>query len=373
MIITDVETHVLRQPEPVDITAADGSQETVLVRVLTDEGLVGIAEIDSMPEVVQAVIDAPRKHRVCSGLRALVVGEDPFAIRRLWNRMYQGSMFYGRRGAVMHALSGIDIALWDLVGKAVGKPVCDLLGGRKRERIKAYASVLMPETPGEVEQLVHGLRTAGFQAIKLGWGPLGKDPELDIELVKAAREVGGWDFDLMLDVGFEWSNLADPAAHARRLQEYQPYWIEEPFWPDQLASYARLADQIDAPIAAGEEDATVHDFVDLMRAGVSIVQPDVTRAGGLSEVIRIAERAQLDGRRMVPHSWGSSIIKAATLQVIGAMERAEYFEYSVPRNELSRNLASEIPVNDGYVDIPNEPGLGIELNEQAIDKYAVAS
>src|SRR5262245_31332439 len=153
MRITDVEAIVLRQPS-VNEGIADGSQDDLVVRVFTDSGIVGIGEVDSAPEVVRAVIDAPASHAIASGLRHVLIGEDPLDVEALWHRMYRASIYYGRRGVALHALSGIDIALWDIKGKALGKPVHELLGGSKRTRVRAYASTLMPETEGETARHV---------------------------------------------------------------------------------------------------------------------------------------------------------------------------------------------------------------------------
>jgi L-rhamnonate dehydratase len=373
MVITDVEALLLRQADPIDTEAADGSQDALIVRVHTDEGIVGVGEVDSLPLVAKAVIDAPPSHKIASGLRALIVGEDPFDIGRLWQRMYEGSIYFGRRGAAIHALSGLDIALWDIVGQAVGKPIHALLGGARRDRVKAYASTLMPETPDETRRVVEAQRAAGFDAVKLGWGPLGRNADLDVELVAAARAGGGDDFDLMIDIGLGWTSTRDAIDRVRRMEESNPYWIEEPFMPDEYTKYASLAANVDTPIAAGEEESTIHDFERLIAAGdVEIVQPDVTRAGGITETVRIADLARREGRRCVLHSWSTGIIKAASLHVLAAMQEAEYFEYCVQTTELNRRLVlDQFPVVDGRVEIPNRPGLGIEIDEDLLNAYTV--
>jgi len=367
MRITDVEALLLRQPE-VDASRADGSQDALLIRVHTDEGIVGIGEADSLPQVVKAIIDAPPSHKIASGLRALLVGEDPLAISRLWRRMYEGTIYFGRRGAVIHALSGVEIALWDIAGKAAGKPIHALLGGARRDRIKAYASTLMPATPEETRRVVAAQREAGFRAVKLGWGPLGLDAELDVELVRAARETGGEDLELIVDIGLGWSSVRDAIERTRRLEEYSPSWIEEPFPPDDYAKYAALVDAVDTPIAAGEEETTVWDFERLIDRGrVAIVQPDVTRAGGIDECMRIADLARARGRRCVLHSWSTGVIKAASLNVLAAMDEAEIFEYCVQETALNQRLVTErFPLRDGCVEVPQGPGLGIEIDEDVL-------
>jgi L-alanine-DL-glutamate epimerase-like enolase superfamily enzyme len=374
MIITDVEALLLRQPNAIASAIADGSQDALIVRIHTDAGITGIGEVDSIPLVAKAIIEAPASHKIASGLRALLIGEDPLAIRRLWDRMYDGTIYFGRRGAAIHAISGVDIALWDIAGKAAGKPVHELLGGARRDRVKAYASTLMPETPAEAHATVAAQREAGFGAVKLGWGPFGRDPELDVALVAAARAGGEDDFDLMLDIGLGWSNPREAILRVRRMEEHRPYWIEEPFMPDSYAHYAALAAAVDTPIAAGEEESVTADFERLIELGdVAVIQPDVTRVGGISELLRIVELARARGRRLVPHSWSTGIIKAATLHVLAVMPEVEYFEYCVQTTELNQRLVSQpFPLVDGCVAIPDAPGLGVDLDEDVVRACLVA-
>ena len=211
MKITKVEGILVRSPSAINAAIADGSQDGLIVRVHTDAGIVGIGEISPSPSVAKAVIDAPPSHKIASGLASLLVGEDPFDVGRLWRKMYEGTVYFGRRGVVLHAMSGIEIALWDIVGKAVGKPIHALVGGARRKKVKAYASTLMPDSPDEVARKAATQREAGFDAIKFGWGPLGQSAELDVALVAAARKGGGDDFDLMIDVGFGFPALAPPS------------------------------------------------------------------------------------------------------------------------------------------------------------------
>jgi L-alanine-DL-glutamate epimerase-like enolase superfamily enzyme len=373
MRITKVEAILLRPKGGIDTSIGDGSQDGVLVRVHTDEGITGLGEIDSSPSVAKAIIDAPPSHKICSGLAALLVGENPLEIGRLWQKMYRGSLYFGRRGAAIHAISGVEIALWDIAGKAAGKPVHALLGGARRKSIKAYASTLMPDTPDEAARVVEAQLRAGFKAVKLGWGPLGKSAALDVALVAAARKAGGPDFDLMLDVGKGWTSAREGIDRARRMQEHNLYWIEEPFWPDDYDKYAALAAAVPTPIAGGEEETTLADFERLAEKGhVEVLQPDVTRAGGISECLRVADYARRKGRRCVLHAWSTGIIKAATLHVLAAMDEAEYMEYCVQTTDLNQKLVAEkFPLKDGHVAIPDRPGLGIELDETMLKQYAV--
>jgi L-rhamnonate dehydratase len=373
MRITKVEAILLRPRGAIDTSIGDGSQDGVLVRVHTDEGITGLGEIDSSPWVAKAIIEAPASHKLCNGLASLLVGENPLEIGRLWQKMYKGSLYFGRRGAAIHAISGVEIALWDIAGKAAGKPIHALLGGARRDRIKAYASTLMPDTPAEAARTIEAQMKAGFKAVKLGWGPLGRSAELDVALLAAARKAGGEALDLMIDIGKGWTSARDGIERARRMEEYRPYWIEEPFWPDDYAKYAALAAAVATPIAGGEEEATLADFERLVETGhVEILQPDVTRAGGISECLRVADYARRRGRRCVLHAWSTGIIKAATLQVLAAMEEAEYMEYCVQTTDLNQRLVAErFPLVEGEVMIPTGPGLGIEIDEAALKEFAV--
>jgi L-rhamnonate dehydratase len=373
MRITEIEAIQMRPQRMIDTSIADGSQDGILVRIHTDEGITGLGEVDSSPSIVRAIIEAPRSHKICSGLAELLIGENPLEPGRLWRKMYEGSLYYGRRGAAIHAISGIEIALWDITGKAAGKPIHALLGGARRDRIKCYASTLMPDTADEAARVVEAQLEAGFRAVKLGWGPLGSSAERDAALVAAARKAGGDDLHLMIDIGKGWRSARDGIDRVRRIEEYHPYWIEEPFWPDDYAKYAALVEAVSTPIAAGEEETTLADFERLVEKGhVEIVQPDVTRAGGIAECLRIADFAMRRGRRCIPHAWSTGIIKAATLHVLAAMEEAEYMEYCVQTTDLNQRLVIEhFPVIDGHVSIPTRPGLGIELDEAALEEFAL--
>jgi L-rhamnonate dehydratase len=370
--ITDVEAIILRQPA-VDVAQADGSQDALLIRIRTDEGITGIGEVDSLPSVIKAIVEAPPSHANASGLKHLLIGENPLEIERLWDKLYRGSIYYGRRGAAIHAISGIEIALWDIKGKALGQPIHRLLGGPLRTSISAYASTLMPETPEEAGEVVTSLVERGFAAIKLGWGPLGRDADLDVALLAAARQAAGDRVELMVDIGMGWPDADHAIRQVRRFEEHRPYWVEEPLWPDDLDGYRKLADAVETRIACGEEDGTRWGFQELMdRAQIDVVQPDVTRAGGISECLRIAHMADLRGVSTVLHSWSTGIIKAASLHVLAAMPRATFFEYCVQETALNQLLTVErFPVADGIVAVPEGPGLGIEIDDEVVRKYAV--
>ncbi|HZJ09476.1 MAG TPA: mandelate racemase/muconate lactonizing enzyme family protein [Trueperaceae bacterium] len=372
MRITDVEALVLRMPH-IDVGAADSTQDALIVRVHTDEGIVGIGEVDASPTVVKAVIDAPPSHAISSGLREILIGEDPRDIERLWDKMYQGSVFYGRRGVAIMALSGLDIALYDILGKKLGVPVYRLLGGARRKSVPAYASTLMPDTPEEAQEHASELAARGFKAMKFGWGPFGQSEDLDEELVAAVRRGAGEQVEILLDIGFGWRNADHAIKMTRRIERYRPFWIEEPLLPDDVDGYARLAGAVDVPIAAGEENTTRYEFSDLLERGrVDIVQPDVTRCGGLTEAKRIAALAHARGKPCVPHAWSTGVISAASLHLIATIPNALFLEYCVRPNPLNTSLVKNpVQVKDGVATVPEAPGLGVELDEAELARFAV--
>ena len=375
MQITDVEAIVLRQAT-VDDGIADGSQDDLVVLVHTDEGITGIGEVDSAPDVVAALIRQDSSHAVAHSLRSVLVGRDPLDVEGAWDAMYRGLIYVGRRGIGIHAISGIDIALWDIRGKALGKPVCELLGEVHRDRVRAYASMLMPDTPEETGERVAALREKGFTAVKLGWGPLGRDPDHDVRLAAAAKDAGGDGVDILIDAGLGYEDDAQTAIRvARELEQLGIGWLEEPFLPDAYEAYAELADTVDMTIAAGEQDVTRWGFRELIERGhVDLVQPDVTRCGGITETLRIAKLAAEHGVGTVPHAWKSGIIKAASLHVNAVLPDGRYQEYCVADTPINTSLTVErLPIEaDGCVAVPTAPGIGITLDEDVVNSLRVA-
>jgi L-rhamnonate dehydratase len=373
--ITDVEAIVLRQAT-VDDGIADGSQDDLVVLVHTDEGITGIGEVDSAPDVVAALIRQDSSHAVAHSLRSTLVGRDPLDVEGAWDAMYRGLIYVGRRGIGIHAISGVDIALWDIRGKALGKPVCELLGDVQRDRVRAYASMLMPDTTEETAERVTALRERGFTAVKLGWGPLGEDAEHDVRLAAAAKDAAGDGVDILIDAGLGYVEDAKTAIGvARELEQLGIGWLEEPFVPDAYEAYAELADAVDLTIAAGEQDVTRWGFRELIERGhVDLVQPDVTRCGGITETLRIAALAAEYGVATVPHAWKSGIIKAASLHVNAVLPDALYQEYCVAETPINTTLTVErLPLEaDGCITVPTAPGIGVTLDEDVVASLRVA-
>ena len=212
-----------------------------------------------------------------------------------------------------------------------------------------------------------------FTAIKFGWGPIGKDEANDVRLATAAKSAAG-DAEILIDAGFGYGADAPRAIRvARKLEEIGIYWLEEPFEPDEFEAYAELADAVGIRVAAGEEEATRWGFRELIERGhVDVIQPDVTRCGGLSEALRIAREAERNGIPVVPHAWKSGVIKAASLHLNAVLDTAYFQEYCVAETPINRSLTRErMSVVDGFVDVPGKPGLGVELDPEILERYAV--
>jgi len=255
----------------------DGCQSICVIRIHTDEGIVGIGEVHTNPLAAKAIIDSPMYSVSGQGLAHVIVGEDPRDINRLWDRMYQRSQTYGRRGLLMHALSGIDLALWDILGKEAGLPVYRLLGGARKRQHVFYASDLsQPTLEGTIDQaLAH--KAHGYQAMKFGWGALGRDRKADVAVAAGLRQALGPNFDIMIDMGF-----AVPLDHAihlgRAYFEHGIYFLEEPLSPDDLDGFAKLVAASPTPIATGEKASHEFDYLDLMdRGNLRIIQPDIAQ------------------------------------------------------------------------------------------------
>jgi len=370
MKITDVEGIILRLPERRAV--ADGTQDDLLIRVETDEGITGYGEVDTSPEVGRAVVTAEMSHGTCYGLREVLIGRDPFDIEQIWELMYRKTNYYGRLGVVLHAMSGVDIALWDILGKAAGKPVHKLLGGSFCDEVRAYASMLMPQTEQEVRELVTRYAEQGFTAMKLGYGPLGKDVRRDVRLASAAKEAAGHDIEVMIDIGHGYT-LKMALQAAQEFERLGIYWMEEPFPPEAIHDYQRLCDSTALRIAAGEQDVGRWTFRRLIwDAHLDVLQPDISRVGGLTEAKRIAYMAHEMNRVCVPHAFRTGVLVAACLHLIAAIPNSAFLEFSVTDSPLRRGLLVEpFQVVKGYVRVPSGPGLGIEINQETVKAYSV--
>ncbi|HEX5327055.1 MAG TPA: mandelate racemase/muconate lactonizing enzyme family protein [Acetobacteraceae bacterium] len=369
MKITAVEAIYLRQPNIEQRT--DSSQDALLVKIETDAGITGWGEVDGCPAVAKAVIEAGYSHTQVNGLRAILMGQDPLATTRLWNKMYAETLYYGRSGAAIQAMAGIDIALWDIKGKALGKPIVELLGGALRDRMRVYSSNMFQFTvEATVERAKRAIDT-GHTGVKFGWEPFGQDETTDLRYVEAIRRAIGDRNDFMLDVGLAW-DAKTAIGRARLFEPYKLFWIEEPLHPDDYAGYAKVSRAAIQHIAAGEQEVTVVGFERLIDVGgIDVVQIDLTRCG-FTQAMRIAAYAQRRGRKVCNHNFTTDINTAASLHFLCAIENALVMEYCVEPGEISRHLAKQpVTIRDGYAHLPSEPGLGVEPDQAVIEKFLV--
>jgi L-rhamnonate dehydratase len=382
--VADVEVVVLRAPaaDPADL---DGSSETVLVRVADEEGRVGIGEADAPAEAVRELVLMEDVHGWSRGLAGMLVGRDPFEIGALWDELYGGSIYHGRRGLGIHALSAVDVALHDLVGKQLGRPVYQLLGGARRKAVVPYATLYAgPVRERPIGEMMDALTTLCEQALSLGFGavkfePLFEDLVSDRELVPCIREfrrVLGGEMAMMLDFGYRWRDWRDALWLLDRVEDCDVFFAEATLQHDDLAGHAKLAARASTRIGGAEFAATVHECREwLERGGVDVLQPDINRCGGLTEARRIAELAALHGALVIPHGWKTGITAAAARHFQAATVNAPYVEMFHPalfESPLRRDLVRPEPeIHDGKIPLPTAPGLGVELDEAAVLRYRV--
>lgn len=370
MKITQVVCQVLRAGSPEAKTSS--CQDAALVRIRTDTGQEGIGEADSSPEVVQAVVDAPFSHNVACGLRELLLGENPLETERLWQKMYRGTMYFGRTSVTISAMAAVDMALWDLKGKHFGEPIHRLLGGRHHGQIRAYASILFGRDGAETREIARRWVEAGYTAVKLGWEPMGRDEALDIGLVRGAREGVGRQTTLLVDAGCVW----DARTALRRAEAFADYnigWLEEPLGPGDVDGYAWLRDRSPVPIAAGEGECGREAFRPLIdRHALDVYQVDLARCG-FTDAAYIRGRVEEIGGRLCNHCYTSGVNVAAGLHWLSTCREAFLFEDCVEDSPLRHGLTQEqIRAVDGMIAVPDGPGLGVTLNEDFVRSALIA-
>ena len=375
MKITSIDCHVLLDPG-MDLAATSSAQDDIVVEIHTDEGVTGIGESDVNPWIARACIEAPGTHTMGLGLSAMLIGENPLHVEELWEKLYTGSAMNGRRGAVIHAIGALDMALHDLRGKLLGKPCYQLLGGAKRETITPYAS-LQPEVSSfsayreSLLDWAQKAKSIGFRAAKLEVTPCGPyrhkgleaTPEEMTEAIGAVRNSVGPDFTLMVDVQYAFPDADTCLKAIRPWIDFNLFFIETPLPSDDLAGYARVASEQPIPIAAGEWLATRFEFLDLMDRGkVKVVQPDVGRVGGLTEAKRVCNLAEERGLTIVPHLWKSGISIAAAAHLAVTTPNCAFIEFlpaELCESSLRRDLViDELRLVNGQVPLPTRPGLG---------------
>jgi len=388
--ITDVECHVLVAPD-YDASFTSSAQDSLVVVIHTDGGVSGVGECDANPWMAKACIEAPGTHTMGLPIKGILIGADPFDIGEIWRKVYLGTAMNGRRGMVIHALSAIEMALWDLCGKATGLPVHALLGGATRDRITPYAS-LQPAGK-RFEDYRDALCASALRAKALGFramkteitmnGPyahngMHESYDRHTDVLAAVRQAIGPDITLMVDVQYLWDDAATCLSVVRDWGEFGVYFLETPLWSDNVHEMAKLVEAAPMPIAFGEWLATRWEFEHLMDIGrVQVAQPDVGRVGGIGEAKIVCDMALERGRTIVPHCWKTGISISATAHLAFVTNHCAFIEYLPPQlcNErLRRELAQEELVldADGTIGLPTKPGLGVEVDWDVVRRYTVA-
>ncbi len=369
MKIREIRSVGLRKPIPESGSGSRTRQERciyTLIAVITDEGLTGLGSVYTNDGLVQSALAV---------LEPLYRGENALEPERVSEKLHQHTFWMGRGGTITHTISGIDIALWDLLGKATGQPIGRLLGGRYREKVKPYASLSMSKhdaLPDKLRELVE----RGFRAFKMGWGPFGRrSSTVDESIVRAAREAVGSDMPLMIDAGASgafWKHGYKWALRtAQMLADYDVNWFEEPLKPDALNDYILLRQNSPVAISGGEVLTRRQSFLPWLQNGaLDIVQPDITKVGGISEARRIGWTAQENGIRVIPHGWNTAVGLAADLQLASALPDTDMVEYLIDSPYIDELAAGGWSLDeDGMLAISDAPGLGLELDMDAVAKY----
>lgn len=376
MKITAVNTHLLsaKLSQPFAYSRARYDTRTaMLVEIVTDQGLVGWGECYGPARITKAVVEE---------LGQMLIGEDALRSEFLWQELYARLRDHGQKGVVIQGLSGIDIALWDLRGKYFGVPTYQLLGGATRTEVQAYATGLYRRDSGDplhyLCEEAAGYIEQGFKAMKL---KVGFGVSEDAAVTRAIRDTIGEDAALMIDANHAYDAIA-AIRLGREVEELDIGWFEEPVPPEDLAGYRAVKATIDIPVAGGECEFTRYGFREVLtQQAMDIIQPDICAAGGLSECKKIADMAQAFGVRVNPHVWGSGIGIAASLQWMATVPThtptslqpvQPLLEFDQTEHPIRQAIIAEpIVQQKGWVQIPNGPGLGIEINRDALRHFAL--
>jgi L-rhamnonate dehydratase len=371
----------------VDVEDCDGTVDTVVIRLTDSEGRTGIGESDASPEAVKAFLETPTAHIWARHASEVLSGADPVEIAALWERLYESTFYSGRRGLGIHALSAVDLALHDLAGKQLGVPAYKLMGGARRERLRPYCTIfpglprgrtlkeLLDITGKQFEQAL----ALGFKAVKMEvmYFDLVTDRDM-VEAIREGRRMLGDDITMMLDFGYRWRDWHDALWVLRKIEDCNIYFAEATLQHDDLHGHARLAQMSPIRICGAEMAATRWEVREWIETGkVAVVQPDITRCGGLTEIRRIADMCELHGVQVIPHGWKTGILAAASRHFQAACPNAPYFEFISPhvyQSPLREKLVRPEPaVEAGTMALPEGTGLGIELDEDVVETYRVRS
>ncbi|TCO55857.1 mandelate racemase/muconate lactonizing enzyme family protein [Actinocrispum wychmicini] len=384
MKISDVSPILLRGDEAYGTSAGsaeatDQGDWLLLVRVRTDDGLEAWSDVETLGPVAAAVIAGDGMGGI--GFRTLaeeLIGKDPLEVESRWDELYLATAYYGRRGVVMHCISAVDNCLWSLRAQAQGVDLAQVLGGRRRDRLPAYASTLFRDTPLENANAAARYVQLGFRGVKFGWGGFGLDAGRDRENLAAITEELGPDRTLMVDPGWfvesdgrhRTRTPAEDDAMLTVLAQFTPYWVEDFVHPEQLSKYRLVRERFPGlRTAAGEQQATIWDFRRLVEEGdVDVLQPDLSRCGGLTVALGLPELVRAQGKLIVTHSWLTDLLHAYSLHYLSTLDKAPWVEFNVAQSALSRGVvADHLRLEaDGTVAVPTGSGLGVTVDEEFV-------
>ncbi|MGA2808485.1 MAG: mandelate racemase/muconate lactonizing enzyme family protein [Terracidiphilus sp.] len=373
MKITAVEAIHLRAEDPL-IELFDGSYDDCVVVVHTDAGLSGIGETESMAPAIQAIVRGPSAHNHARSLSSVLIGADPSDPVELWRRMFESTDYLGRRGLTMHAIGGVDLALWDLLGKIEGKPVHELLGGAKRDRLPAYGTIYpMAQTPEEVRDQVAEGQARNLRNFKFAADPWWLDDLAHTgRLLKAARHQAGDQAHLIIDAALSYRTAAEGLRLFPIFREVGIWFLEAPLPLDDVEGHLEMS-RHGLKLGVGDLGLThVREFIEMMDfGGAGICQPDISQVGGFTGILQVAAAAYARNKRVITHGYKTNIEIAANLHFLAAQPNEEPLEFSLSRSPLRWHTTREhFPVEeDGTVRVPQAPGLGVTLNEETIERY----
>lgn len=384
MKIAKIECLELRAPKA-NAADCDGAVDTAVIRVTADNGVYGLGETDAPPNAIAALLETPSAHIWSMSIGDLLLGENPIEVERLWDKVYEGTIYHARRGLGIMLMSAIDNALHDLRGKLLGVPVYQLLGGAVRDRVTPYLTLFpsmpqgrsWPEMKNACVVLMKQAVAAGYRAVKMEmlFYDLVSDREM-VKFIHECRDIVGKEREFMIDVGYRWKNSNDALWVLRNVEDAKLLFVETPVHTDDIDGLARLADGTTTPVAAGEFLQTRHEFRELMDRGhCDVIQPDLGRVGGLTEAMRCAAMAAERGIRCIPHAWKTGLTVAATRQFAAAVTNCphtEFFHHDFFPSFLRSKLAGPEPeLRDGQWALPEAPGLDVDLNQDVVRQCLV--
>lgn len=374
--IEKIDVFCLQDPQA-DFVRFEGSYQNVVIVVTADNGMYGIGESDSPPQIIKALIEAPSYNHLSQGLASLLIGETLDDPKRLWQKMYKGSYWHGRNGAVIHAISALDIAIWDLFSQINKAPLYHYFGELKHPKLPAYATIYpLADTEAGIKAQIIPLLEKGMRRIKICVEPWWCDFDKTLANLNYLRHLVGRDIELMLDVALEFTSLAQLKPFLSTLEALDFKWIEAPFNLENLADHIALKQITHIPIGVGDLGMTTcKEFLPyLNEQAFDIAQPDITLFGGVSEVIKLRDLISKQNKRIVPHAYNTDITIAVNSHFLSTQIKQEALEYSTSPSLLRQQLI-ENPYSidqDGMVTIETEQdGLGIKLNWDIIQSCTI--